>query len=53
MATELQKEVTIYGCISSTTKLQNGYKRTLFDNLVTGHSQGPTQEIRSSLTYDL
>ena len=38
MATELLKEVTIYGFISSTIKLQNGYKRTLFDNLVTWHS---------------
>ena len=38
MATELQEEVTIYGCISSTIKLQNGYKGTSFDNIVTRHS---------------
>ena len=38
MATEPQEEVTIYGCISSSIKLQNGSRGTLFDNIVTRHS---------------
>ena len=38
VVTELRGELTIYGCISSTIKKQNGYKGTLFDNIVAWNS---------------